>query len=331
MKKTKIFFLLCIILQAQISTAQTGNADVVFLKNNFSKIVSKDTKIEKLADGFKFTEGPVWHTDGYLLFSDIPENKIFKYIPGEGISIYLDNSGYLGSDAEIKGQGSNGLTFDENGNLIICQHGARQLLKADRAGNFTPIARQYKGKRLNSPNDVVVKSDGAIFFTDPPYGLAQRENDPEKELDFQGLFRLFRGSLEVVDTTLARPNGIALSPDEKYLYVTNSEGNKKHYYRFELKEDGSIGNKTLFFDATNIEGQGGPDGIKVDKQGNCYFTGPGGVLVISPKGEHLGTIAPPESPANLCWGGKDGKTLFMTCRTGLYAINLKIEGVRPMK
>jgi gluconolactonase len=331
MKKTTVFFSLSVLILTQISLAQTADPQIIFLKNSFSKIVSKDAKIEKLADGFKFTEGPVWHSDGYLLFSDIPANKILKYSPGEGISIYLENSGYAGSEAEMKGQGSNGLTFDENGNLIICQHGARQLLKADRAGNFTPIARQYMGKRLNSPNDVVVKSDGTIFFTDPPWGLAQRENDPEKELEFQGVFRLNKASLELVDETLARPNGIALSPDEKYLYVTDSDGNKKHYYRYEILEDGSIVNRMLFFDATNLEAPGGPDGIKVDKQGNCYFTGPGGVLVISPKGEHIGTISPPESPANLCWGGKDGKTLFMTCRTGLYAINLKIEGVRPMK
>ena len=331
MKKTTVFFSLSVLILTQISLAQTADPQIIFLKNSFSKLVSKDAKIEKLADGFKFTEGPVWHSDGYLLFSDIPANKIFKYTPGEGISNYLENSGYVGSDAEIKGQGSNGLTFDENGNLIICQHGARQLLKADRAGNFTPIARQYMGKRLNSPNDVVVKSDGTIFFTDPPWGLAQRENDPEKELDFQGVFRLNKASLILVDETLARPNGIALSPDEKYLYVTDSDGNKKHYYRYEILEDGSIVNRMLFFDATNLESPGGPDGIKVDKQGNCYFTGPGGVLVISAKGEHIGTITPPESPANLCWGGKDGKTLFMTCRTGLYAINLKIEGVRPMK
>lgn len=331
MKKTLAFFSMLLMFDNRISIAQTDNAELLPLKNTFSKIVPKDAKIEKLADGFKFTEGPVWHTDGYLLFSDIPENKIYKYVPGEGISVYLENSGYIGSDDEKKGQGSNGLTFDESGNLIICQHGARQVLKADRAGNFTPIARQYKGKRLNSPNDVVVKSDGTIFFTDPPWGLAQRENDPEKELEFQGVFKLYKGSLELVDETLARPNGIALSPDEKFLYVTDTDSDKKLYYRYDVLDDGSIDNRMLFFDATNIEARGGPDGIKVDKQGNCYFTGPGGVLVISPKGEHIGTIVPPESPANLCWGGKDGKTLFMTCRTSLYAINLKIEGFRPMK
>ncbi len=319
------------LMAAQTARAQDAVGNVTFIKSNFSKIAPKDARIEKLADGFRFTEGPVWHKDGYLLFSDIPANKILKYTPGEGVTLYLDNSGYVGSNETPENQGSNGLTFDDSGNLIICQHGARQVLKADQAGNYTPIARQFQGRRLNSPNDVVVKSDGTIFFTDPPWGLAQRENDPKKELAFQGVFRLSKASLDLVDDKLARPNGIALSPDERYLYVTDSEGNKKLYYRYEVLEDGTLGNKTLFFDATNLPGKGGPDGIKVDKQGNCYFTGPGGVLVITPKGEHIGTITPPEIPANLCWGGKDGKTLFMTCRTGLYAISLKVEGVRPMK
>lgn len=310
--------------------AQENAGKVVFIKNSFSKIASKDSKIEKLAGGFGFTEGPVWHKDGFLIFSDIPANKIMKYIPDQGISVYLENSGYAGSEEIPASQGSNGLTYDESGNLIICQHGARQLLRADQAGNFTPIARQYQGKRLNSPNDVVIKSDGTIFFTDPPWGLALRENDPKKELKFQGVFKLNKASLELVDDQLARPNGIALSPDEKYLYVTDSDGNKKLYYRYTINDNGSISNKTLFFDATNLPGEGGPDGIKVDKQGNCYFTGPGGILVVTPKGEHIGTITPPEIPANLCWGGKDGKTLYMTCRTGLYAIKLKVEGIRPM-
>ncbi len=294
-------------------------------------IVSKETKIEKIADGFQFIEGPLWHTSGYLLFSDIPANKIMKYVPGSGVSVYMDNSGFAGSDDVVNGQGSNGLTFDLSGNLLICQHGARQVLKSDLAGNYTPIARQYGGKRLNSPNDVVVKSDGSIFFTDPPWGLAKLDDDPAKELDFQGVFRLKNGNLTLVDNTLRRPNGIAFSPDEKYLYVTDSDGDKMYYYRYDVDEHGEVSNRTLFFDATGLSGEGGPDGIKVDKKGNCYFTGPGGVLVISPKGEHLGTIAPPEVPANLGWGGKDGKTLFMTCRTGLYAIELKAEGILPMK
>ncbi len=296
-----------------------------------SKIADKNAKIEKLADGFKFTEGPVWHHEGYLLFSDIPANKIFKYFPGEGTSVYMENSGFVGSEITKEGSGSNGLTFDKSGNLIICQHGARQVVKFDRAGNYIPIARQFGGKRLNSPNDVVVKSDGSIFFTDPPWGLAKLDDDPEKELEFQGVYRLKNGSLELVDGELSRPNGITFSPDEDFLYVSNLNGTRKEYLRYDVDENGNIFNKTIFFDASGMKEKGGPDGIKVDKKGNCYFTGPGGVLVITPKGEHIGTIAPPELPANIGWGGNDGKTLFMTCRTGLYSIQLKIEGVRVME
>lgn len=296
-----------------------------------SRIVARNTEIKKVAGGFKFTEGPVWHKDGYLLFSDIPSNKIYKYIPGKGVSTYIENSGFVGTDIEKKGPGSNGLTFDKSGNLIICQHGARHVMKFDRAGNYTAIARQFGGKRLNSPNDVVVKSDGSIFFTDPPWGLEKLDDDPEKELSHQGVYRLKKGNLKLLDAELKRPNGIAFSHDEEYLYVTDTEGRQMLYYRYEVDENGDISNRTLFFDASGMNEPGSPDGIKVDKKGNCYFTGPGGVLVITPKGEHIGTIAPPEQPANIGWGGKDGKTLFMTCRTGLYSIQLKIEGVRVME
>jgi len=313
------------------SSPKNGTVDVIFVKNSMSKIVSKDAKIQKISGGFTFTEGPVWHKEGYLLFSDIPDNKILKYTPEEGITTYLENSGFVGTEIKQDGPGSNGLTYDKQGNLIICQHGARQVVKYDRAGNFIPIARQFGGGRLNSPNDVVVKSDGTIYFTDPPWGLPKQDEDPAKELDFQGVYRLNKGNLELIDKELIRPNGIAFSHDEKYLYVTDTDEDRKLYYRYNVDEEGNVSEKTLFFDASELQGDGGPDGIKVDKKGNCYFTGPGGILVINSKGDLLGTISPPEQPANLGWGGKDGKTLFMTCRTGLYAIELKIEGVRPME
>jgi gluconolactonase len=330
MKKAILLLLLFSNVYATMSFGQSTNQGLTFVDKSFSKIVFKDTRIEKLADGFEFTEGPVWHKDGYLLFSDIPANKIYKYEPGNGVSLYLENSGYIGSEDEVKGAGSNGLTFDIAGNLLICQHGARQVLKADRAGNYTPIARQYGGKRLNSPNDLVVKSDGTIFFTDPPWGLSKGLEDPLKELSFQGVYKLTSGSLELIDDQLTMPNGIALSADEKYLYVATTENGKAQYFRYELDEYGDLIDKELFFDAGNLNGEGGADGMKVDQKGNCYFTGPGGIIVVNPKGKHIGTITPPEIPANLGWGGKDGKTLFMTCRTGLYSIELKIEGVRPI-
>jgi len=327
----KVLFqlLFILLLSHSFSFAQRNNDQIKTNKNGFSKIVYRKSQIKKLADGFRFIEGPVWHKKGFLLFSDIPVNKIFKYEPEKGVSVHLENSGFIGTNKEKAGPGSNGLTFDNSGNLIICQHGARQLLKADRAGNFTPIARQYGGKRLNSPNDAIVRSDGTIYFTDPPWGLEKNMDDPAKELDFQGVFRLKNGSLLLVDDALTLPNGIALSPDEEYLYVATTEGGKAQYFRYQLNERGDVTKKELFFDASNLQGKGSADGMKVDKKGNLYFTGPGGVIVVSPKGIHLGTITPPESPANIGWGGKNGKTLFMTCRTGLYAIDLKIEGVRP--
>lgn len=331
MKPNLLFLLFCFLLPCTKILAQENRVgSVTFLKNSMSKIAAKDAKIKKIADGYMFIEGPAWHKEGYLLFSDIPNNRIMKFVPGEGVSTYLENSGFIGTDIQQDGPGSNGLTFDKSGNLIICQHGARQVLKADRAGNYIPLARQYGGKRLNSPNDAVVKSDGTIYFTDPPWGLPKNGDDPAKELDFQGVYRIKKGSLELLDKTLKLPNGIAFSPDETYLYVTDKDGPRSLYYRYNVDEAGHVSDRTVFFDASTLDGEGGPDGIKVDKKGNCYFTGPGGVLVISPKGEHLGTISPPEQPANIGWGGKDGKTLFMTSRTGLYSIDLKIQGIRPM-
>lgn len=313
------------------SWAQNGISDLTFLKGGMSSIVSKNAKIRKIADGFSFTEGPVWHPDGYLLFSDIPANKIFKYDPSDGISIFLENSGYVGTDENKDGPGSNGLTLDQTGNLIICQHGARQIIQLGADSTLLPLARQFKGRRLNSPNDVVVKTDGSLYFTDPPWGLPKNEKDPAKELDFQGVYRLRNRNLEVLDGKLSSPNGIAFSPDERFLYVSDSEDGKKLYYKYTLDETGNVRERALFFDATNIVGKGGPDGIKVDNKGNCYFTGPGGILVVNSKGTHLGTITPPEQPSNLCWGGKDRKTLFMTCRTGLYAIDLKVRGAKSAK
>jgi len=300
------------------------------IKKGLSVIVPNNSKIQKIADGFQFIEGPVWHKDGFLLFSDIPANKIFKYVPDEGVTTFIDNSGFIGTDIVADGPGSNGLTFNKSGDLLICQHGARQVLKLDRAGNAIPVARQFGGKRLNSPNDLVVMADGTIFFTDPPWGLPLNADDPAKELSFQGVYRLRKGNLELIDKDLALPNGIALSDDETRLYVAETNGEKRMYFQYIVDQDGNVSDKSLFFDASHLKDEGSADGIKLDKKGNCYFTGPGGVLIINSKGEHLGTIRPPEIPANIGWGGKDGKTLYMTCRTGLYAIDLKIAGVRTM-
>jgi gluconolactonase len=285
---------------------------------------------EKLAGGFGFTEGPVWVKDSYLLFSDIPNNVIFKWDPNGGISEFLKPSGYHGPDATPGALlGSNGLTLDRQGRLIICEHGNRRLTRLEKNGSRTVLADRYEGKRLNSPNDVVCKSDDALYFTDPPYGLPKRDTDPAKELSFNGLYRLAEGRLQLLHEHMSRPNGLAFSPDEKSLYVANSDHAKKIWMRFEVEADGTLSRGEVFHDATQVRAEGLPDGMKLDRQGNLYCTGPGGIWVFSPEGLHLGNIELPEIPANCNWGDDDGKTLYITARTGLYRIKLNIEGIRP--
>jgi gluconolactonase len=315
----------CVLLCA---ASYAGNGSVVRIKPAISRIVPSNAGVVKLAEGFGFTEGPVWHPDGYLLFSDIPGNAVYRYKPGEGTSLYLQHSGTAGSQETTRTQGSNGLAVDPQGHLVLCQHGARQVVRQIDSATFRPIARQYRGQRLNSPNDLVIRSDGLIYFTDPPWGLDGKEEDPAVELPFQALFLLRNNDLILLDSDLARPNGLTLSPEEDRLYVSNLDGTKKEYFVYDVLPDGSVENRRLFFDATDLPGSGSPDGIKADKKGNLYCTGPGGVLVITPRGQHIGTIVPAEQPSNLAWGGADGRTLYMTCRTGLYAIDLKIKGVR---
>jgi gluconolactonase len=293
-------------------------------------IVPADARIEKLAGGFKFTEGPVWVHSGYLLFSDIPNNVINKWTPDGKVTAYLKPSGYSGPippSGELPG--SNGLTLDRQGRLLICQHGNRRLVRVEKNGKQTVLADKYKGKRLNSPNDVVVKSDGSIYFTDPPYGLPKEDADPAKELPFNGVFRLARGKLEPLIKDLTRPNGIAFSPGEKFLYISVSDPARKVWMRYEVNPDGTVANGKVFYDVTSNKEDGLPDGMKIDQKGNVYGTGPGGVWIFSPQGKYLGRIKPPEVPANCNWGDEDGKTLYMTARTGLYRIRLNVPGIRP--
>jgi gluconolactonase len=328
LKKSFLAFTLvwCLGYGALAQGSSAGSVEIV--KSKFKNLLAKDARVEKVADGFKFTEGPVWHPEGYLLFSDIPANVIYKYTPGETPVVYLENAGFAGSREASNGRGSNGLTFDADGKLLITQHGARQIVRMDSEESFTPIARQYMGKRLNSPNDLVAHSNGTIYFTDPPYGLPKGADDPAKELPVQGLYVLNKGNLQLADDSMDKPNGVALSPDEDYLYVASREGENKKYYRYKVAKDGSLSDRTLFFDASAM-GNGSPDGIKVDVKGNVYCTGPKGVLVLSDNGELIGIISPAEQPANLAWGGPKGKTLYMTCRTGLYKIEMDVEGIRP--
>ena len=292
-------------------------------------IIAPDTKIEKLAGGFQFTEGPVWVREGgYLLFSDPNNNLIYRWSEDDGVSIYRTHSGYSGTDIGEYGQpGSNGLTLDAQGRVTINEHGNRRVTRLEKNGQLTVLAERYEGKRLNSPNDLVYRSDGALYFTDPPFGLPKFFDDPRKELPFSGVYCLIHGELKLVSTDLTGPNGLAFSPDEKYLYVDDWDDKKKIILRYEVQPDGSLTNKSAFLDATSEPGEDAWDGLKVDRLGNVYASGPGGLWIISPEGKHLGTIVGPEHPHNLAWGGEDHKTLYLAAQTGLYRVSVKIPGV----
>lgn len=300
------------------------------LDPGFDRLVTEDAKMEKLGTGFLFTEGPIWMRDGSLVFSDIPANTMYRRTPDGNIAVFRKPSGFSGPEwPQGAFVGSNGLTLDHQGRLVICEHGNHRVTRLEPDGSLTVLAHQFDGKRLNSPNDLVYHSSGALYFTDPPYGLVGQDNDPAKELDYNGVFRLADGKLQLVYRDLTRPNGLAFTPDEKVLYVGNSDPARKIWMRFDVQPDGSLANGSVFFDATSLAGSGVPDGMKLDVEGNLYCTGPGGILVLTPEGKHLGTIAPPEQPANLHWGEDDAQTLYITARTSLYRIRLAAKGIRP--
>ncbi|MGH9439260.1 MAG: SMP-30/gluconolactonase/LRE family protein [Terriglobia bacterium] len=315
---------------------------VVRLDPAVNAIVPSGAHVEKLAGNFGFLEGPVWVHDrqpGYLLFSDIPANVIDKWTPDGKVSVFLEKSGFTGTDASDVGMeitngyktvtliGSNAITLDREGRIVFCQHGNRAIVRLEKNGQRTVLANRYEGKRLNSPNDLVYKSDGSLYFTDPPAGLRGGDKDPKKELPFDGVYRLADGKLQLLSKDFTRPNGLAFSPGEKYLYVDDTS--KKTIMRFEALPDGGIADGQVFIDMKSDTVPGAPDGMKVDREGNVYCTGPGGIWIISTDGKHLGTIKAPEIPANLAWGDRDGKALYITARTGLYRIRLNVPGIRP--
>ena len=282
-----------------------------------SDIVDENSKVEKLFDGFKFTEGSVWNPEGFLLFSDIPADTIYKWNTKDKNqnqnkpAIFRRPSG-----------NTNGNAYDNQGRLISAQHN-RKLTRTEKDGKVTVLAERYDNKLLNSPNDIAVKSDGSIYFTDPPYGIKKEE----EELGFYGIYRWENGNLTLLNKEMVRPNGIAFSPDEKKLYVSDSE--KLHILVFDVKPDGTLSEGKVFAELQGPTDKGVPDGMKVDTKGNIYSTGSGGVWIFSPTGQLLDKINVPENATNLAWGNQDYKTLYITAGNSVYRIPLNTVGIKP--
>jgi gluconolactonase len=314
------------------------------LDPSVNKLVPSAAVLEKVATGFnKWTEGPVWTREGFLMFAEIPANNIVTWVPGQGASVFMHPSGYKGSEPfQGPEPGSNGMTLDADGRVTVAGHAGRTVWRLESvspSAQVTILADSYQGKKLNSPNDLVYKKDGSLYFTDPPYGLAtQSDSDPLKELEVNGVYRVpaarqqkagappDRDKLQLVIRDLGRPNGLAFSPDEKFLYV--AESGKNLWMRYRVQPDGSVTDGAVLLDASSSPGIGGPDGLRLDRKGNIYGSGPGGVWIISPAGKHIGTIKVPERVSNVAWGDKDSKSLYITASTSVYRIKLKIPGDR---
>ena len=301
-------------LNKDVTENDRGIPDNIVLdtkQKNLEEIVAPDAEVEKVVGGFEFTEGPVWHPDGFLLFSDIPADTIYQWQKGEKTTFRRPSGN------------ANGNTLDRSGRLVTAEHGNRRVSLTQNDGEIITLASRYQGKRLNSPNDLVVKSDGSIYFTDPPYGIKSEQ----EELGFYGVYRLAPdGTLTLLVDDFVRPNGIVFSPDETQLYVNDSQ--EGHIRVFDVEPDGKLANGKLFAELEPPSKEGAADGMEVDMKGNIYSTGPGGVWILSSSGNLLGIIETPEVPTNLAWGDRDYKTLYITANTSVYRIPLKIPGIR---
>ncbi len=303
------------------------------LDKQFDQLVPIRSQIRRIASGYKWSEGPVWVRSGnFLLFSDVPGNTVHKFKEREGVTEFLRPSGYTGEASRGGEGGSNGLTMDSEGHLVLCQHGDRRIARLESDGKFTTLADRFDGKRFNSPNDLVYKSNGDLYFTDPPYGLEGKNKDPNKEIPFSGVYRLSKsGEVTLLTKELTFPNGIAFSPDEKTLYVAVSDPKHAVWMAYDVQPDGTIANGRVFFDVTSMVSKdrpGLPDGMKVDNAGNLFATGPGGVLVISKEGKHLGTLNTGEPTANVAWG-EYGSVLYITANHYLCRIQTSTKGKIP--
>lgn len=309
-------------------------ARVIRVSPALDAVLAPGVKIERAAKGFVFTEGPMWH-QGALWFSDLRGNKMYSLSQDGKLRVMLEKAGGLDSFPAGANGGSNAMVADRDGTVLMMQHGVRRIVRLDARLALTPFLTGYDGKQFNSPNDLVFSPDGALYFTDPPYGLfnpatpnADLDKDPRRAITFNGVYRYKDGKLTTVITDLKRPNGLAFSPDGKILYVANSES-PSAYYRYDVKPDGSVGTRQLFADLTKESGDGVPDGLKVDSHGNVWASGQGGFRIYSPKGEVLGRIILPEVAANLAWGGPDGRTAYFTASTSIYRLPMNIQGNLP--
>jgi gluconolactonase len=299
------------------------------------RLLAPDAKIEILAEGYEWSEGPIWvKNGGFVLFSDVLKNTVHRWKQGEGAKPYLTPSGYTSNVPRGGETGSNGLTLDHEGRLVLAQHGDRRVAVMDAPltkpeAKFTTLADRYEGARFNSPNDLVFKSNGDLYFTDPAYGMEKQWDDPKREMNYAGVFRRSKdGKVTLLTKDMTRPNGLAFSPDEKLLYVAQSDPAAAIWRVFDVKPDGTIANSRVLLDVTTLgkSRTGLPDGLKIDTDGNLWATGPGGVLVISPQGKHLGTIQTGQATAN-CAFGDDGHTLYITADMYLMRVKVKSKGV----
>ncbi len=329
MRKLALLFLTLMAAMAQDTTNFPAIGEIVREDSRLDRLIPRDARIEVLASGFDWSEGPVWVRDGgYLLFSDIPRNSVMKWKEGVGVSLYLKPSGYTGVSDYGREPGSNGLLLDPEGRLVSCEHGDRRVSVMLAGGGKMTLVDSYEGKRLNSPNDGVYHSNGDLYFTDPPYGLPDRWDGPRRELDFCGVYRLSRnGELTLLTKEMTRPNGIAFSPDEETLYVAQSDPARAIWMAFPVKGDGALGAGRVLADATSLVDKlpGLPDGLKVDQAGNLFATGPGGVHIFAPDGTRLGRVSTGERTANCAWGD-DGSTLYITADMWLCRVKTTTKG-----
>mgnify|MGYP001299425591 FL=1 len=330
----KISTILCLLSIVGCSQDEAAESEIIDnagtierLDPRLDALIPLDANVQKLASGFTFTEGPVWDKrSDVLYFSDVRDNTIYSWSEDEGVNVFIQP--VFAEETDHPSVGSNGLTLDREGRLILMEHGYRRVSRLEANGERTTLIDNYRGNRLNSPNDVAWHTNGWLYFTDPPYGMPGLENDPARELNYNGIYRLSpEGEIQLLERNQTRPNGLVFSPDEETLYVANSDAENKVWYAYTVIH-GIIGNPRIFYDVNDQSSEGAADGMKVDTEGNLFATGPGGVWVFDPDGTHLGTIKPDEVPANVAWGD-DGSTLYMTARTGLYRVKLSTSGEIP--